>query len=158
MTQPCIRPASTRDVQSLVNVYRSAYRENRQLGFPAKAEAVTPIDIRDWLENSRVYVAEIDEQVIGSVRAEETGPDRLKISRLGVHESWKRHGVGTQLLNDIEAIAREEGFETIWLTTPANHPYLPELYRDRGYERVGLYPLPYREYDEIRMEKPIGRS
>lgn len=153
--KPHIRPAKSEDGERLVAVYRSAYRENRQLGFPAKAGSATDDDIHDWLESGRLFVAEIDDQLVGAVRFEETSSKRAKISRLGVLEEWKGNGIGSALLGHVEAYARADGYEVVWLTTPAEHPYLPTFYRDRGYRRTGDHPLEYREYDEIVMEKSL---
>lgn len=155
MNGPHIRQATPQDAERLVDVYRSAYRENRELGFPAKAETATVEDIHEWLDGGRLYVAEIEQQVIGAVRIEETTPERLKISRFGVHDDWQGQGVGTVLLDHVEHLARAEDVESVWLTAPEDHPYLPALYRDRGYTKTEDYPLEYREYDEVVMEKPL---
>lgn len=155
MNEPNIRRANCEDAERLVAVYRSAYRENRELGFPAKAETATEADIRDWLDAGRVFVAEIEGQGVGAVRMDESSPERAKISRLGVHEDWQSSGIGSVLLDHVEELARAEGFEAIWLTTPGDHPHLPSFYRDRGYRKTGDHPLDYREYDEIVMEKSL---
>lgn len=156
MNGPRIHQATPQDADRLVNVYRSAYRENRELGFPAKAETATVDDIREWLNDGRLYVAEIDQSVIAAVRIEETTPERLKISRLGVHDDWQGNGVGSALLDHVEELALSEGYETVWLTTPGDHPFLPTVYRERGYTKTGDYPLEYREYDEIVMERRLN--
>jgi GNAT superfamily N-acetyltransferase len=155
MNDPHIRKANHEDAARLVAVYRSAYRENRELGFPAKAVTATEADLHDWLDAGRVFVAEIEGQGVGAVRMDESSPERAKISRLGVHEDWKASGIGSALLDHVEAFARREGFEAIWLTTPGDHPRLPAFYRDRGYRKTGDHPLDYREYDEIVMEKSL---
>ncbi|WP_458204908.1 GNAT family N-acetyltransferase [Haladaptatus sp. NG-SE-30] len=150
-----IRRANAADADALAEVYRSAYRENRELGFPTKAESVSENEVSAWIRQNRVYVATIDDEVIGAVRLEVTDSDRAKLSRLGVHERWKGKGVGGRLMDEVEETVRDGDYDTIWLTTPEEHPYLPELYRRRGYEQTGTYPLEYRDYDEIIMEKQL---
>ena len=155
MPEPRIRRATTADAEDLAEVYRSAYRENRRLGFPAKAESVTEREVSDWIREYRVYVATVEEEVVGGVRLEVTDSERVKLSRLGVHENWKGKGVGSRLLDYAEEAVRDCGHATIWLTTPGEHPHLPDFYRGRGYEKTGEYPLDYRDYDEIVMEKRL---
>lgn len=149
------RLATVDDAEGLARAYRSAYRENRELGFPAKAESATEAKVAGWIRDHRVFVAAVDGDVVGGVRLEETDPERIKLSRVGVHERWKGNGVGSQLLARVEEWARARGYETIWLTTPGEHPSLPDFYRRRGYEKTGDHPLDYRDYDEIVMEKPL---
>lgn len=150
-----IRQATVADAEQLAAVYRSAYRENRDLGFPAKAESATESKVAGWIRESWVYIAEVEGEIVGGVRLESTDSERVKLSRLGVHESRKGEGIGSRLLENAEEAVRNRGDATIWLTTPEDHPYLPELYRRRGYERTGTYPLEYRQYDEIVMEKRL---
>ncbi|WP_248908178.1 GNAT family N-acetyltransferase [Halocatena marina] len=150
-----IREAVAADASDLVTVYQSAYRENRDRGFSAKMESVNERTVAEWIDEYRVYVATVDGDVIGGVRLEETASERVKLSRLGVHDQWKGKGVGSRLIEYAENAMRASGYATIWLTTPQDHPYLPEVYRRRGYEKTGLYPLEYRRYDEIIMEKQL---
>lgn len=155
MSEPKIRRATAADANELVDVYRSAYQENRCLGFPAKAESVTVRTVMEWIQGSQVYVATIGDEIVGGVRLDTSDSDRVKLSRLGVHDKRKGEGIGSTLLNHAEQLVREEGYTTIWLTTPEDHPYLPQLYRRRGYEMTKPYPLEYRDYDEIVMEKRV---
>jgi len=151
-----IRRAEAADAEPLAAVYRSAYRENRRLGFPAKAESATSETVGEWIAEHQVYVATVDAEVVGGVRLEETAPERVKLSRLAVRADCKGDGVGSRLLEHAESVARNHGYATVRLTTPEDHPYLPEFYRSRGYEVTGEYPLEYREYDEVVMEKRVG--
>lgn len=73
----------------------------------------------------------------------------------GVHEEWKRKGVGSRVMNYAERAVRDSGYAIVWLTTSESHLYLPELYRHRGYEKTETYPLAYPEYDEIGMKKQV---
>jgi GNAT superfamily N-acetyltransferase len=150
-----IRRATDDDAEELADVYRSAYRENRRLGFPAKAGSATTRTVSGWIRDSRVYVATVGDVLVGGVRLEVSGSDRVKLSRFGVHENWKREGIGSRLLDHAEERVREWGYAIVWLTTPGEHPYLPDSYRRRGYEKIGPHPLDYRDYDEIVMEKRV---
>ncbi|WP_313693887.1 GNAT family N-acetyltransferase [Halorarum halobium] len=150
-----VRPARTADADRLAAVYRSAYERNRELGFPAKAESATGAEVAEWISERRVYVATVGDDPVGGVRLEETDPGRVKLGRLAVHDRWKGRGIGGRLLDHAEEAGRDLGAETVRLTTPEGHPFLPALYRDRGYEKTGEYPLAYREYDEIVLEKQL---
>lgn len=150
-----IRKARVEDAGTLTSVYHSAYQENRQLGFPAKAETVPSETVEEWIETDEIYVAEIGDELVGGVRLTKTEPGRVKLSRLAVHDDWKGNGIGNKLVDHAEATVRTRDETTIWLTTPEAHPFLPDFYRSRGYEKTGNYPLEYRDYDEIILEKQV---
>jgi GNAT superfamily N-acetyltransferase len=150
-----IRDAITAEAERLAAVYRRAYAENRRLGFPAKAGSATAADVRAWISDYRVAVATVDGDLVGAVRLERTDAAHVVLSRLAVDEGWKGEGVGTHLLEHAGRLARSWGYDAVQLTTPEDHPTLPDWYRRRGYERVGDYPLAYRDYDEILMEKRL---
>ncbi|MFW5939015.1 MAG: GNAT family N-acetyltransferase [Halolamina sp.] len=153
MADVTLREATPADAEPLAAAYRDAYAENRRLGFPAKAGSATSEDVAAWIRDSRVFVAESEDEVIGGVRLEATAEGVAELSRLGVRERWKGEGVGTRLLRHAERAARDAGHTRIRLTTPDEHPFLREFYHAHGYEITGDYPLPYREYDEVVMEK-----
>jgi len=154
ITDLTVREATPEDAAALAAVYRSAYARNRELGFPAKAESATAADIRELIAEAWLSVA-VDGEPVGGVRLEPTGDDRVKISRLAVRAERKGEGIGTALLDRAERAIRERGYGTAWLTTPPEHPFLADFYRDRGYEVVEEYPLAYRDYDEVVMEKSL---
>jgi GNAT superfamily N-acetyltransferase len=171
MTEVEVRRAEPDDAERLAAVYRSAYAQNEALGFPAKAGSATAETVRGWIEEDRLYAATVDPEsqedeevqgddggriIVGGVRLKRTDPDRKQLSRLGVHADWKGQGIGGRLLDHAEAVARDENCDALWLTTPPEHPFLPDLYRARGYEKTGEWPLEYRDYDEIVMEKRLA--
>jgi len=154
MSDPRIRDATTDDADRLAAVYRSAYAENRRLGFPAKAESATSEDVAEWIREAQVLVATVEERIVGGVRLERTN-DGVKLSRLAVAADSKGEGIGSDLVAAAEDAVCEWGGERVWLTTPEDHPYLVDFYRERGYEVTGDYPLEYRNYDEVVMEKRV---
>jgi len=155
MTDPVIREATTNDTDRLAAVYRSAYAESRELGFPMKAESATEQTVREWIETYSLIAAEVEGTLVGAVRLDTSDDECATLSRLGVHEDWKGEGVGSALLEHAERYSRNHDIDRIELTTPETHPYLPEYYRSRGYEYTADKPLEYREYDEIVMTKDL---
>lgn len=55
------------------------------------------------------------------------------IGNLIVHESWRRHGIGSALLNRALTALEAAGTETVWLTASADGKGL--------YERLGFIPI-----------------
>ena len=151
-----IRPADPGEAATLAEVYRSAYAENERLGFPASAGSATAEAVAEWIETRTVLVATVDGEPVGAVRLAEPDPGRAKVSRFAVRDDLKGEGIGSELLDRAEALARERGCGTVSLTTPPEHPHLPDFYRDRGYQVTGPYPLEDRDYDEVVMEKSLG--
>jgi len=149
------RLATVAVAAQLTAVYRSAFRENRRLGIPHIEERVSERQVANWIRQHTLYVAMNESDVIGGVRLDECDSDRVKLSRLAVHERWKQKGVGGQLLDYTESQARDSGYTTIWLKTPAAHPYLPEMYRQRGYDQTGTALGEQHEVDFVTMEKEL---
>ncbi|MFB6362148.1 MAG: GNAT family N-acetyltransferase [Halobacteriales archaeon] len=151
-----IRRATEQDLEGIVTLYRSAYRETSDLGFPRKAANATAAGIKAGLDDDSIHVAILEGTIVGAVRSKATSSARTKVSRLGIHPEWQGNGIGRLLLKHVETQSRQAGAETAWLTTPEGHPYLADFYRDCGYERTSDNPLEYRDYDEIVMEKALG--
>jgi len=155
MAEPALREAAVADAARLAAVYRNAYRQNRDLGFPMRAASATEDEVAAWIRDHQVLVATVDDTVVGGVRLEATGDDAVKLSRLAVHQSHQGEGVGSRLVERAERDARERGFDRVRLTTPPDHPFLPDFYRRHDCEETEPYPLEYRDYDEVVMEKPL---
>ena len=153
-----VRAAEPDDAERFAAVCRNAYADTAALGFPMKGAETTTEEAATWIERDRVLVAERDGEVIGGVRLSTETGEAIKLGRLAVHETANGGGIGTALLDRAEAVAAEAGHDAIRLTTPPDHPFLADLYRDRGYQNVGDHPLDYREYDEILLEKRVGKS
>jgi GNAT superfamily N-acetyltransferase len=151
-----IRRAVFDDVDTLVKLYHDAYQENVQLGFPASAANVEAEEVNTWIEDAYLFVAYIQDELLGAVRIMyDRNWDRLVLSRLGVPTSWKGKGIATQLMFYAEEYAKTLGFSVLRLTTAENHPYLPAIYRRKGYQDVGRRELTDRPYDEVILEKRL---
>lgn len=150
-----IRSASQDDAEELSAVYRNAYRVNRKLGFPMTSESVTVAEVSEWIRTDHISVAIRGGDIVGGVRVQLEDSNRAKISRVAVHEAAKGNGIGTRLMLHAEELAKRKGCDVVWLTTPENHPFLPDWYRRLGYEKVGPHPLDLWEYNSIKLEKRL---
>jgi ribosomal protein S18 acetylase RimI-like enzyme len=101
-----------------------------------------PPDAARLLEDERTfYVAAIDgERPVGFVFAHELlrrhgDPSMLFVYDVGVDEAYRRRGIATRLLREVEAIARERGIRTGFLLTNGSNEAAMALYESFGGER-----------------------
>lgn len=92
---------------------------------------------------SRDYVLALDERRgekagFGRLRVHRTGDGEVcELTNLGVLEDFRDQGVGAQLLQRLVENARDEGFDTIYATSPA-----PSYLEQFGFEPVDPETLP----------------
>lgn len=67
-------------------------------------------------------------------------PTAFFVNEIGVHEDFRRQGVGTRLLEEIIEVARARGCEGIWLGTEPDNEAALGLYRKvGGEEQAGVF-------------------
>ena len=84
----------------------------------------------------RFCVAEREGQPIGYAFAHLNGP-QAHITRLAVHPSHQRQGIGALMLADLIEHARTQGADTFTLNTQTHNENSLRLYRRFGFEPVG---------------------
>ncbi|MDO5399838.1 MAG: GNAT family N-acetyltransferase [Eubacteriales bacterium] len=78
--------------------------------------------------------------------------DTLEVEYLRVADSHRREGLGTQLLNHVEKLAREKGFKRIQLNTLSFQA--PEFYLKHGYTKQFESPF-FDNYTQIYFIKDL---
>jgi len=80
------------------------------------------------------FVAYADGEAVGAARLRRVDEGTGKVERVAVREPRRGEGWGRRLMDALEAVASEEGYETLVL-----HAQVPvvEFYRNRGYRTVG---------------------
>jgi aminoglycoside 3-N-acetyltransferase I len=63
-------------------------------------------------------------------------PSALFVYEIEVAEEWRRRGVGTALMRELERIAGERGIRTGWVLTNASNEEAMAFYRSLGGERT----------------------
>jgi ribosomal protein S18 acetylase RimI-like enzyme len=102
------------------------------------------------LDNDRevVFVAEVDDKVVGYIhgdRFELLYMDSLiNVFCLAVNENYRKMGIGSALLDQVEEWARERGAVGLRLNSAMSRTSAHEFYRRKGFDK---------ERDQIRFLK-----
>lgn len=86
------------------------------------------------------WLARVDGDRAGCVLLYWETDDLAEFRRLWVRPDYRRHGVGRELLGTVIETARQEGSETLALTTPPWGAAGHALYESMGFERTPPYP------------------
>ncbi|WFU11160.1 GNAT family N-acetyltransferase [Rhizobium sp. CB3090] len=108
-----MRLAQEADIEAISAVILSALRETNSKDYSPDiisrvAENFTPAAVRKLLDSRIVCVATKDENVVGTASL-----DGAVIRTVFVSPSMQGQGVGTQLMAEIELIARNNGIATL---------------------------------------------
>jgi ribosomal-protein-alanine N-acetyltransferase len=90
--------------------------------------------------HSATWIAEEKTELAGFAIvewAEEQGKTVAYIVTLETHPSWRRRGIGAELLRRVEVSARAAGAGAVWLHVDAENSAAIRLYESRGYARQG---------------------
>jgi protein-tyrosine phosphatase len=106
---------------------------------------VSPADVLGWLEGGRIYVAELDGGLLGSVRLawtdvevwREQPPDAGYVQALVTARADAGHGLGPRLLQHVEAVIARSGRPLARLSCSRGNAGLESFYAAAGYTEVG---------------------
>jgi N-acetylglutamate synthase-like GNAT family acetyltransferase len=124
-----------------------------QLGYPADAAALPGRLERLQIVGDRVVVAERDGAVVGLAQLHvsptlEYERPAAKLAALVVDVSHRGQGVGSALVEAMEAEARARRCELLFLTTAARRDDAHAFYRQIGLEETGKRFAKTLAYDE----------
>lgn len=159
-----IRRAAARESQEILDLQKLAYMSEAQI---YNDHSIPPLrQTRDEIETdfeSHVFLVALEGQaLLGSVRAHADG-GTCRIGRLMVHPDLRNRGIGTRLMNEIEACFPEvRRFE---LFTGHESRRNIHLYQKLGYrifrsEKItGRLTLVYMEkYNDTAGPKGVGQA
>ena len=103
-TEIVISESSTADAKAILELQKLAYRSEAELyrDFTIPPLTQSLEDLRASYASAVFLKACSGERIVGSVRAEMSG-DTCRIGRLIVHPDFQRRGIGTRLMEQIEA-------------------------------------------------------
>lgn len=160
---PTVRPAVESDAEAVLDLHVAsirafgpdAYDDEQVAAWAEKPRGAVPYreHVRD--EDARFVVAEREGEVAGFGHLE---PDDGEVLAVYVHPDHACAGVGTALLADLEATARNRELDALSLTASRN---AVEFYERAGYEPVENVVVESTggvELDCTRMAKTLRKS
>ncbi len=164
-----IRPASGEDLAALVEIHLASARYHAQLDpdfYAVPARDAVEAHLRARLESeSRILVADVDGQPVGSVSVELRTPSADSMIRpvptawvgIAILEAWRGRGVGTALMRAAEEWAREQGAERVMLDASLTNVDALRFYEGIGYRRTGIIlTKPLTGGSEARQPRDLG--
>jgi N-acetylglutamate synthase-like GNAT family acetyltransferase len=116
-------------------------------------------DIKHDIYNKECFVALLDGIVIGSVRVEIRPDKTAYLSRFGVETIHQSSGVGSVLMNAVDADMDDLGITKLYLHTASKILSLVRFYYGRGFyidsttkDRGYIRALLCKEYDACNIE------
>jgi len=140
-----IRRAENRDADALSTCIEAAYAQ-----YAARISNLPPVsaDCAEGIEKYQVWVAEVEEQVVGGlVLVPKEG--FMLLANVAVHPIHMGTGLGGALLALAETESVEQGYSELRLTTHVDMPEIIQLYAHLGWEHD------YRHDNEVSMKKVI---
>jgi len=107
-----------------------------------------------YLNNQGAFlVGEYEGLLVAMGALKRTSPTRAELKRMRIHPDYQRCGFGQQILDKLEARARELGYTTLHLDTSTVQIAAQKLYEKNGFREVGREPL--RHLEVIFYEKEL---
>ncbi len=139
-----IRVATIKDYSELLTLSKLLNKEYMDSGEK----------IQTAIGASLVWVAELDEQIVGYVMCElfdqehEQFPSSVFISELLVDEKFRKHGIGKQLLDTVLKAKFPVEYTRFTLCHDPKEKYLTEFYQFCGFTVIGATNV-----GNVKMEK-----
>lgn len=97
---------------------------------------------------ARCLVAETDDKKIAAMIVSWIVADELHIATFATHMSFRRQGIGTQLLSEALSDARRRGARRAFLEVRQSNAAAQDMYKKFGFEVTGRRPKYYRDNAE----------
>jgi len=137
---PTLGMASLEDAEGMALLQRTCYSSEAIMRNDWLIEAIVegPTDFESAIKESTVLVAKVDSVIVGSVRARLTA-GQLLISRLFVHPSFRRRGLGSLLLRKAEQMY--SGVQITEAYVGAREPQRMGFSQKNGYFESKMFTL-----------------
>lgn len=108
-----IRRANADDAPAVFSILKRAFTEYSHITGQSDLEALkeTVEDIKNEIETKAVYIAVIDNEILGTVRLDISG-DQAFLSRFAVDSRNRNKGIGKSLMSVVDKYLKEKAAES----------------------------------------------
>lgn len=157
MRRAFVRLATANEAVELADVLRAAFVEYESRYTPEAFASTTPdpAEVRRRMEEGPVWVTLLDERVVGTLAAVAKN-NGLYLRGMGILPKARATGLGKLLLETVEAFARENGLERLYLSTTPFLERAIRLYESFGFKRTDEGPHDLFKTPLFSMEKLLN--
>jgi putative acetyltransferase len=136
-----IRLAEKNDAEAISTMLRAAFAEFKTLYTPSAFSATTPTvdQIAERFAEGPIWIAKVADAIVGTVSAVPKGTE-LYIRSMAVLPRARGSGIGTRLLNVVEAFAAAHRYRRLLLNTTPFLRAAARLYERHGFRYTGEQP------------------
>ena len=130
-----VRKATLDDTESIMKITQQAFKKYIEVAGIEDTAALheTKEQVEYDILHKNVYVAYIDDVVVGSVRMEQINEHTAYLSRFGVSDEYQNLGIGKSIMAVFDAEMRRRGIKRVVLHTAAKAFPLVRFYYGRGF-------------------------
>ena len=130
-----VRKATLDDTDSVMKITRQAFL--KYIDIAGLKDTAALHETREQVENDildkLVYVAYIDDEVVGSLRVEKINEEIAYLSRFGVSMEYQNLGIGKSMMGVFDKEMQKMGIKRVILHTAAKAFPLVRFYYGRGF-------------------------
>lgn len=152
--------------EQITELYHKAYFEWKEqgIGFAAANQSIE--DTKKRLNNGYCIVALLNGELLGSITMTVENDNHIKIlpnpylhlQQLAINPNNQKGGIGRQLMEYAEEVARREKCSAIVLDTAKPAKRLINWYMRLGYRKMGYIKWANVNYYSIEFYKPINQK
>jgi len=159
-----IRPARQEDLSGIVGAIRETVEKQRYVEAETVAEQLEYEDALLRHNDARTrmfFVSVVDDEVVGWAHVE--GSEVAKLAHtaavtVGVLPEYRRHGMGSHLLQRSLTWAAEHGYEKVYNSIPATNQLAAEFLEANGWETEAIRKDHYKIGDRYVAELMMART
>ena len=130
-----VRKAEISDAKAIADITKDAFLQYIKVAGIKDTPALHEDEetVIDDINNKEVYVAHIEDEIVGSARIHYLSEDTVYLSRFGVSLKHQNLGIGKLLMNYLDIVLSQKKVKHIVLHTASKATPLMKFYYNRGF-------------------------